>query len=329
MRSPVLQRNYYVILSIMKKICVTFLMAAVMFTAFAEGEDAAPESNWTKKANAALQFTQGFVSKNWYKGGESNFALLATLDYTFNYKKNRWAWDNDIEAKLGFITTPSDQYHKFMTNHDIFKWTTKVGLQASKNWYYTLQGISQTQFCTGFKSNDPQIHSKFFNPAFLNLSLGMDYKKETEKISFALFLGPIAYNLKFVGDPLRNFDMDGMPRAGEIDGTQFGLMPGDFNGYDFGATAKATLSYKICKYLNWNSSATYYSPLYNWGKYKNNGYTTVDRENTFDMPLNKYFSTKIFTHLRFDDSVGPANKGAGWGYFQFTELLSFGLSYNW
>ncbi|MCF0178822.1 MAG: DUF3078 domain-containing protein [Bacteroidales bacterium] len=316
----------------MKKLFLSLLMATVTFTAFAEGEENAVESNWTKKANASLQFTQGYVSKNWYKGGESNFALLATADYMFNYKKNKWAWDNAIEAKLGFITTPSDQYHDFMTNNDLFKWTSKLGLQASKNWYYTLQSIAQTQFCTGFKSNDPLIHSKFFNPAFLNVSLGMDYKKETEKISFALFLGPIAYNLKFVGDPLRNFKtVDGVetPTKGEIDGTQFGLKPGDFNLYDFGATAKATLSYKICKYLTWNSQATYFSPLYNWGKYSNNGYTTIEWENTFDMPLNKYFSTKVFTHLRFDDSVGPENKGAGWGYFQFTELLSFGLSYNW
>lgn len=313
----------------MKKFFATILMSTVLFTSFAQDEAEVPASNWTRKANASLQFTQGFVSKNWYKGGESNFALLATLDYTFNWQKEKWAWDNAIEAKLGFITTPSDLCHSFMTNNDIFKWTSKLGLQASKSWYYTLQGIAQTQFATGYKSNDPTMYSKAFNPAFFNLALGMDYKKKTEKVDFALFLGPIAYNLKFVGDPLRNFNKDGIPMAGRIDGTQFGLMPGDYNLYDFGATAKATLSYQICKYLTWNSNATYFSPLYGWGKYSNNGYTTFEWENTFDMPLNKYFSTKIFTHLRFDDSVGPDNKGAGWGYFQFTELLSFGLSYNW
>ena len=60
-----------------------------------------------------------------------------------------------------------------------------------------------------------------------------------------------------------------------------------------------------------------------------NGYTEVMWENTFDMPLNKFFSTKVYTCLRFDDSVGANNKGEGWGYFQFSELLSFGLSYTW
>lgn len=312
----------------MKKLFTTIIMACTVVAAMAD--EPTEEKTWTKAGNASLQFTQGFVSKNWYKGGESNFALLATGDYMFNYKHNKLAWDNKIEAKLGFVTTPSDQYHDYMTNNDMLKWTSKLGYQATSHWYYTLQGIGQTQFCAGYKSNTEGKMSKAFNPAYFNLALGMDYKKETEKIQFACFLGPLAYNLKFVGDPLRcSSKGSDIYNKGEIDGTQFGLRLGDFNNYDFGASAKATLTYKICKYVTWSSQATYFSPLYNCGKYKDNGYTEIDWENTFDMPLNKFFSTKLYTHLRFDDSVGPANKGAGWDYFQFTELLSFGISYNW
>lgn len=299
------------------------LMAAVV-PAFAD-EPAAEESHWTKKGNASLQFTQGFVSKNWYKGGESNFALLATGDYDFNYKNAKWAWDNKLEAKLGFVTTPSDEYHSYMTNNDLLKWTSKLGYQASDHWYYTLQGIGQTQFVSGYKTNTPGKMSKSFNPAYFNLALGMDYKKETEKAQFACFLGPLAYNLKYVGDPLRGNETN---PTGEINGALYGLKFGDFSTYDLGASAKATLTYKVCKYVTWNSQATYFSPLYNCGdNYKGSGYTVVDWENTFDMPLNKFFSTKVYTHLRFDDSV-PAKFG-DWGYFQFTELLSFGISYNW
>lgn len=317
----------------MNKLFATIALLSVMGSAFAE-EPVKEESRWTKAGNASLQFTQGFVSKNWYKGGESNFALLATGDYMFNYKHNKLAWDNKIEGKLGYVTTPSDLYHSYMTNNDILKWTSKLGLQATEHWYYTVQGIAQTQFVAGYKTNKEEKFSKSFNPAYFNLALGMDYKKSTDKIQFACFLGPLAYNLKYVGDPLRGLGPDSSKDKwespkGEIDGTQFGLRYGDFNLYDLGASAKATLTYKICKYITWNSQATYFSPLYNCGKYKDNGYTELDWENTFDMPLNKFFSTKIYTHLRFDDSVGPNNKGAGWNYFQFTELLSFGISYNW
>ena len=307
----------------MKRFFATIAMVCAAISAFAD--EPAEEKLWTKGGNASLQFTQGFVSKNWYKGGESNFALLATADYMFNYKKEKLAWDNKIEAKLGFVTTPSDEYHSYMTNNDLLKWTSKLGYQASASWYYTLQGIGQTQFVSGYKTNTPGKMSKAFNPAYLNIALGMDYKKETENIKFACFIGPLAYNLKYVGDPMRGSET---APTGEINGTLYGLKFGDFNTYDFGANAKATLTYKVCKYVTWNSQATYFSPLYSAGdNYKGNGYTLVDWENTFDMPLNKFFSTKVYTHLRFDDSV-PAKFG-NWGYFQFTELLSFGISYNW
>lgn len=311
------------------------IMAMTMMAATATAVMAEDDSHWTKNGSASLQFTQGYVSKNWYKGGESNFALLATADYTFNYKYEKFTWDNHLEGKLGFVTTPSDDYHDYMTNSDLLKYTSKLGYQAGGDWFYTMQAIGQTQFCTGYKSNKEGLYSKFFNPAYLTISLGMDYKKSKENIDWTIFIGPIAYNLKYVGDPLRGVDKLGNP-IGRIDGTQFGVMYGEYNAYDLGASAKAGMNWKLCKYLTWQSQAQYFSPLYNVGKKdangKHNGYTTIEWENTFDMPLNKYFSTKIYTHLRFDDSVGGENRNKnwskGWGYFQFSELLSFGLSYK-
>lgn len=314
----------------MKKMILAMTMMAATSSALLAEET---ESRWTTKGSASLQFTQGYVSKNWYKGGESNFALLGAADYTFNYKYEKFTWDNRLEGKLGFVTTPSDSEHSYMTNTDLLKYTTKFGYKAGGDWFYTLQAIGQTQFCTGYKSNDPNLYSKFFNPAYLTISLGMDYKKTKENIDWTVFLGPVAYNLKYVGDPLRGYDKDmNHLNLGRIDGTQFGVMYGEYNAYDLGASAKAGLNWKICKYLTWQSQAQYFSPLYNIGKKDKDGhhkgYTTIDWENTFDMPLNKYFSTKVFTHLRFDDSVGRGNYAKGWGYFQLTELLSFGLSYN-
>ncbi len=313
-----------------KSLLLTVILTVPVLSLWAE------EKRWTTNGSASLQFTQGFVSKNWYKGGESNFSLLATADYTFNYKYEKFTWDNRVEGKLGIVTTPSDTCHNFMTNSDYLKYTTKFGYQAAGDWYYTLQAIGQTQFCPGYKTNVKAENSKFFNPAYLTVSLGMDYKKSTDKITWTIFLGPVAYNLKFVNNPyIRRYeatseDFYGEYAKGRIDATAFGLKHNyDYNLYDFGASAKASMDWKVCRYLTWTSQATYFSPLYDCGKYKGNVYTNFDWENTFDMPLNKYFSTKIYTHLRFDDSVGPENKGAGWGYFQFTELLSFGLSYKW
>ncbi|MBQ0056914.1 MAG: DUF3078 domain-containing protein [Bacteroidales bacterium] len=318
----------------MKKLFTMAIMLAGAVSLYAE--DPAAESHWKTNGSASLQFTQGFVSKNWYKGGESNFALLGTADYNFNYTYENFTWDNRLEGKLGFVTTPSDTCHNYMTNSDYIKYTTKFGYKAAGDWYYTLQAIGQTQFCPGYKTNVKEEMSKFFSPAYLNVSLGMDYKKSTDKISWTVFLGPLAYNLKYVNDPYTRVSdgADGFVGAPgsdshKINATTFGLKNAwDYNLYDFGVSAKAGMDWKVCKYLTWTSQATYFSPLYDCGKYKGNVYTTVEWENTFDMPLNEYFSTKLYTHLRFDDSVSPEAKFGGWGYFQFTELLSFGLSYK-
>lgn len=316
----------------MKKIFSLAIVMAASASLFAA--EPAEDSHWTTNGGASLQFTQGFVSKNWYKGGESNYAMLATADYAFNYKNENFTWDNKLEGKLGFVTTPSDTCHSYMTNQDYLKYTTKIGYKASGDWYYTLQAMGQTQFCPGYKTNMNGEISKFMSPAYVNVALGMDYKKTLDNISWTVFMSPLAYNLKFVADPFgrtwdgSDFQID--PTRGKINSTAFGLKNAwDYNLYDFGVSAKASMDWKVCKYLTWTSQATYFSPLYDCGKYKGFVYTTVDWENTFDMPLNQYFSTKIYTHLRFDDSVDKTPGAMDWGYFQFTELLSFGLSYKW
>lgn len=61
------------------------------------------------------------------------------------------------------------------TSDDLIRYTSKLGLQATKRWYYTLQMVAQTQFAHGLKSNDKMVYSDFFSPFNLNLSVGMDY----------------------------------------------------------------------------------------------------------------------------------------------------------
>lgn len=111
---------------------------------------------WTFKGDGFLQFLQNFVSGNWYKGGESNYSLLSSLTLEANYdNKSKWKWDNKLEMKLGFLTSRSDTVNKFKSNEDLIRLTSKVGLQATKHWYYTLQMIAQTQFTRGLKVTIP------------------------------------------------------------------------------------------------------------------------------------------------------------------------------
>ena len=156
---------------------------------------------WTRKADGFLQFMQNYVSGNWYKGGESNYSALGSLTIEANYdNKGKWKWDNKLEAKLGFLTSRSDSLHTLKPTQDLLRLTSKVGLQATKRWYYTLQVLAWTQFARGLKSNDHRTYSDFFSPFNLNVGLGMDYKVEAfdKKLTGTINLSPIALNYRYV-----------------------------------------------------------------------------------------------------------------------------------
>ena len=91
---------------------------------------------WTFTGDYYLQFLQNYVSENWYKGGESNYSMVASAIIQANYNnKQKVKWDNKLELKLGFQTSKGDSIHRFKTSEDLIRYTSKFGLQASKKWY--------------------------------------------------------------------------------------------------------------------------------------------------------------------------------------------------
>ena len=139
--------------------------AAVETVAAPEPEVVVKKPNfWTFKGDYAVQFLQNYVSGNWHKGGESNYSALASAVLEANYNnKQKVKWDNKLEMKLGFMTSRSDSLHEFKTSEDLIRLTSKLGLQATKHWYYTLQTIAETQFTRGYKSNDLKVYSDFLS----------------------------------------------------------------------------------------------------------------------------------------------------------------------
>ena len=74
---------------------------------------------WKFKFDGSLQFLQNYVSDNWHKGGESNYSAVGSTIIELNYNdKDKVNFDNKLEMKLGFQTSPSDTVHKFKSNND-------------------------------------------------------------------------------------------------------------------------------------------------------------------------------------------------------------------
>ena len=259
---------------------------------------------WTKKGDFYLQFMQNYVSDNWYKGGESNYSAVGSLTLEANYdNKNKWKWDNKLELKLGFLRSSSDSLHKFKSNEDLIRLTSKAGLEAAKNWYYTLQLMAYTQFSRGLKSNDPKTYSDFMSPFNLNLGLGMDYKVATKnkRLTGTINFSPVSLNYRYV---------DRLALS-----TSFGLDEGKHSMLELASNMTADLVWKM------NDVATWKTRLYAYTSYKR---AEIEWENTFELRVSKYITANFFLYPRFDDS---STYDDDLGYWQFMEFCSVGFSY--
>ena len=260
---------------------------------------------WTVKGDYYLQFLQNYVSENWYKGGESNYSMLGSVTMQANYNnKQKVKWDNKLELRLGYRTSKGDTLHTYKTSEDLIRYTGKLGLQATKKWYYTLQAIAQTQFTKGLKSNDKFVYSDFMSPFNLNLSVGMDYTVDwlNHRLKGSCHIAPLAFNWKYVGRSTLS--------------TRYGLDEGEHGMTDYGSEFTVDLNWQMADNIKWKTR------LYGYTTYKR---AELEWENTISFQFNRYISTNLFLYPRFDDG---AKRDDDHGYWQFKEYASVGFSYS-
>ena len=233
--------------------------------------------------------------------------MIGAVAVLANYNdKEKVKWENKLEMKLGMQSSQGDTLHNYKSSEDLIRLTSKLGIQAEKRWYYTLQAIASTQFTHGYKANDPFVYSDFMSPFTVNLSLGMDYKLSwfKNRLTGSVNISPLAVNMKYV---------DRLSLS-----TKYGIDEGKHTLWDFGSTFTTDLVYKISDMIKWQTR------LYAYTTYKR---AEVEWENTFTFQLSKYISTKVFVYPRFDDS-SPSKKDSKYGYFQLKEYWSLGFNYS-
>lgn len=266
--------------------------------------------HWLRTFIGDIQFSQAYVSPNWYQGGNNNLNILVNAYY--NVKLNpafhpKWLFETTVQYKLGLNNAPDDKLRDYNISEDIFQFNLLAGYKASKRWYYSTTMSFKTQFLNNYKPNTHDLRGAFLSPGELNVGVGMTYNYVNPKKTFTLdaSIAPFSWNMKTCFNH-------------RMDVTAYGIKPGRHVVSEYGSSGEVKIGWKICDNIDVRSRFFVFT---------NYDYAYGDWENTFSFGINRFLSTQIYVHMRYDTST-PACDNPSWHKFQLKEILSFGFSYK-
>lgn len=266
--------------------------------------------HWIRSFNASLQFSQAYVSPNWYQGGNNNLNMLAQIYY--NVKLNQefhknLLFETTMQYKLGMNSAPDDSVHNYSISEDILQVNTTFGVKAAKRWYYSFTGQFKTQMLNSYGSNSRTLRSAFLSPAELTLGIGMTYNYANAKktVTFDASLAPLSYNMKTC-----------INRS--IDPTQYNIEEGRRTANNIGSSGEFKFFWRLADNITFNSR------LFAFSDYKS---FQADWENRLTFDINRFLSTQVYAHARYDTSTPPCDDDS-WKKLQVKEILSIGFSYK-
>ena len=159
-------------------------------------DDTSHKSGWKKGLKANLGLAQGNTS-NWAAGAEeSSFTINTYVNLFANLKRGNNEWYNNLDLFYAMIRTSSNGTQK---NDDRIDYYTKYTHRISPKWGLGVAGNFRTQFTDGFKYDQTPREkiSGFFNPAYLTIAPGFDWKPTQW---FSVILSPLSGRWTYVSD---------------------------------------------------------------------------------------------------------------------------------
>lgn len=269
------------------------------------------KKHWLHYFDARLQFSQAYISPNWYQGGSNS--LTALLGITYNVKLNQNYHPNlmaefNSSYKFSVNGTPEDSIRNYNITEDLLQINAKAGIRAWRKWFYSVNMLFKTQFFNNYEVNSRQLRAAFLSPAELNVGLGMTYNyvDKKKKLTFDASISPLSWNLKTC-------------IHADMDVTNYGIRLGHKTAHEIGSNAEFKLDWKISYNIH------YVSRLYAFTDYE---YFQGDWENTFTFDINRFLQTMLQFHLRYDSSTPRPDDLTKWHKLQLREVLSFGFYYK-
>jgi hypothetical protein len=293
----------------MKKII--FTLTLICTTIFVFAQEKQDTSYWQKGGLASLSFSQTSLT-NWSGGGDNAIATNALLNLFSNYNKGKNSWENTLSMEYGMLKQGDEGLRKSIDKIDF---TSKYGYKNGGHWYYSALLDFKTQFAKGYNYSstdgvDDVKVSNFLAPAYITLSLGMDYKPND---IFSAYLSPLTSKMTIVND-------DDLSDAGA-----FGVDAGDKFRGEFGAFTKLSLKKDLAENVNLKTNLDLFT---NYSE--NFGNIDVLWEVFISMKVNDFLTASVNTSLIYDDDVDYVDdEGNNEGpKIQFKEIIGIGLAYK-
>jgi len=296
----------------MKNFTLTLLLIVIGITGYAQ--DTAPKADttkrWTIHGENTFLINQSSFS-NWSAGGVNSVAGNIIFNYDFNYKKDKWSWDN--KAILGFGLS-KQQGIGTRKNDDRIILNSLLGYKAAQYWLYTFYANFQTQFSKGYqyKGDTKTVISDFLAPAYLTFGPGFAYKKSD---NFRINISPFASRLIIVKDASL--------------ATSYGLDEGKKIRYEFGASLDAYYKINLMENIGFENILKLYS---NYLDKPGNIYT--DYTANLFMKVNKFVTVNAGVQLIYDDKTeikefnADGTPGGTKKALQVKQIFGAGLTYK-
>ncbi len=265
--------------------------------------------NWKKGGIFNINIGQG-SQNNWAAGGDDfNFTLNSYLGLFSFYKKGKYSWDNTCDLNYGLVNTSSQGTRK---NDDRIDLLSKGGYALNSHLNVATLLNFHTQFSKGFNyysDGKKEILSDFFSPAYLLLSVGLDYKPVKD---LSIFFSPVTTRWIFVYN-------DFLSAKGA-----YGVDPGNNIKTELGAFATITYIHDLTKIISYNGRLDLFS---NYGHNPQN--VDVMMNNLFVAKISKILTASLKLDLIYDNDVklfGPENDSPG---LQLKSLIAVGFAIKW
>lgn len=273
-----------------------------------DANDTIPKT-WKTGGTFTLNINQGSLS-NWSAGGDKfSFSLNSYLNLYAFYKKGKNNWDNSLDLSYGFVNTTSLGNRKASDRIDLL---SKYGYDISKHLSVGALLNFRSQFANGYAysktaagKDTATLTSKSFAPAYLLLSLGLDYKPVKD---LSIFISPITGRWIFVGDTLL--------------GPGYGLDPGKKVKSEIGAFLSANYMKKI------GTSFTFKTRLDLFSNYKHDPQNIdVYWSNVLTAKITKFINFSLNVDMIYDNDTKNVDPSKGPAP-QWLELMGIGFSYT-